>query len=233
METAYKNVLIIHVICGFISLVTGLVPMIVKKGSKTHNFWGNIYYWGMFGVFITATALFALKPTQLRLQFFLCIAILSFYQTFSGKRALLMKKSITQATITDRVAAWIALTCGIVMLAYAGYTAVAANYVITILFAAFGVGIFLNGWRDIRLFAGKIEIEKMHWFFNHLGRMMGSYIATLTAFCVTMTRYLPEDAPAYLQLIPWFLPGIIFSFIIARFTKHYRQKFQLVKVKVA
>ena len=226
MESAYRSVLIVHVLCGFVSLVTGVVPMIVKKGGKSHNLWGNIYYWGMFGVFITTLMLFSLKPTQLRLQFFLCIAILSFYQTFTGVRALKMKKSaVQQATMVDKAVAIVGMVCGVVMISYAIFTIIEQIYVMAVLFGAFGVVILMNGRADLRVFMGKVEAQKMHWFFSHMGKMIGSYTATVTAFCVNMTRYYPEDAPAFLQLIPWFLPGVLQGIVTSRFFKYYRAKY--------
>jgi uncharacterized membrane protein len=222
---AYKTILLIHVAFGFSALATGIVPMVAKKGGKVHKFWGNVYYWAMFGVFITTLILFALKPRELKLQFFLCIAILSFYFTFSGDRVLKMKKSATQATVLDRVAAGLALACGLAMLGYAVYGVMGPkNYYIAILFAVFGTLISLNARKDLQLFFGKINSEKMHWYFGHISKIMGSYTATVTAFCVNMTRYLPEDATVYLQLIPWLAPGVLLGVGTAYYGKRQREK---------
>lgn len=221
----YKSILLIHVAFGFSALTTGIVPMVAKKGGKVHRFWGNVYYWSMFGVFITTLMLFALRPAQLRLQFFLCIGILSFYFTFSGDRVLKMKKSATQATVFDRVAAGLALACGLAMLAYAGYAGVLLkNYYIAILFVAFGLLLSVEARRDLQMFFGKIDSQKMHWFFGHISKIMGAYIATITAFCVNMTRYLPEDSSIYLQLIPWLAPGVLLGVGAAYYGKRQREK---------
>jgi uncharacterized membrane protein len=221
----YEIILFIHVAFGFLALATGIIPMVAKKGGKVHKFWGNVYYWSMFGVFVTTLMLFALRPGQLRLQFFLCIGILSFYFTFSGERVLKMKKSATQATVFDRVAAGLALACGLAMLGYAGYAVtVLKNYYIAILFVAFGTLLSVEARRDLQVFFGKIDSPKMHWFFGHISKIMGAYIATLTAFCVNMTRYLPEDASIYLQLIPWLAPGVLLGVGTAYYAKRQREK---------
>lgn len=222
---AYKTILFIHVLFGFSALATGIVPMIAKKGGKVHKFWGNVYYWSMFGVFVTTLMLFALKPRELKLQFFLCIAILSFYLTFSGERVLKMKKNATQATLYDRLATVVALVGGAAMLGYAVYAAfILQNNFITILFTVFGLGLTLNARKDWQLFTGKIESEKMHWYFGHISKIMGAYIATVTAFCVNMTRYLPEDASVYLQLVPWLAPGVLLGVGTACYGKRQREK---------
>lgn len=221
----YKTILLIHVAFGFLALATGIVPMVARKGGKVHKFWGNVYYWSMFGVFITTLMLFALRPTQLRLQFFLCIAVLSFYFTFSGDRVLKMKKSVTQATVLDRVAAGLALTFGLAMLGYATYATIGLqNYFIAILFVAFGTLITINARQDLRLFFGKIDSQKMHWYFGHIAKIMGAYIATVTAFLVNMTRYLPKDTSVYVQLIPWMAPGVLLGIGTSYYAKRQREK---------
>ncbi len=221
---AYKILLLIHVAFGFSALATGIVPMVAKKGGKVHKFWGNVYYWSMFGVFVTTLMLFALKPGELKLQFFLCIAILSFYFTFSGDRILKMKKSTTQATILDWIAASLALACGLAMLSYAVYGVIGLqNYFVAILFAVFGILLSVNAREDLGLFSDKIESKKMHWYFGHIGKIMGAYTATVTAFCVNMTRYLPEDASVYLQLIPWLTPGLLLGVGAAYYAKRQKE----------
>lgn len=221
----YKIILLIHVFFGFSALTTGIVPMVAKKGGKAHKFWGNVYYWSMFGVLVTTLGLFALRPTQVRLQFFLCIGILSFYMTFSGDRAVRMKKSATQATRLDWIGMGIAITCSLIMLGYAAYClTVWGNTYLAILFTVFGTVLFISANKDRQLFAGKQESGKMYWYFGHIGRIMGAYIATLTAFCVNMTRYYPEGTSIYLQLIPWLAPGILLGIGTSYYANRQREK---------
>ena len=170
-----------------------------------------------------------MRPEQLKLQFFLCIAILSFYYTFSGDRVLQMKKSATQATVLDRVAAGLALACGLVMLGYAVYGFIGLqNYYIATLFTFFGVLISLAARKDLQLFFGKIDSEKMHWYFGHISKIMGAYTATVTAFCVNMTRYLPDslsdNASAYIQLLLWMAPALLLGVGAAYYGKRQKEK---------
>jgi hypothetical protein len=201
--------------------------MFAKKGGKAHNFWGNVYFWAMFGVFITTIGLFAIKPTEVKLQFFLNIAILSFYNTFSGRRALQMKASALQATMLDKGAAYIALLCGFTMISYAVYTFIKGYEQLPILFAAFGTGISITAFKDIKLFNGLVESEKMHWFFHHIARMMSSYTASVTAFMVNMTRFLPEGSPTWMYLAPWFIPGVLLGVGSAYMANRHREKMNL------
>jgi len=62
----------------------------------------------------------------------------------------------------------------------------------------------------------------MHWFYNHIARMVGSYIATVTAFCVVNSSNFPAYVPT---LVIWVLPGVIGGIAIGRWIRYYRVKF--------
>lgn len=219
--------LVIHVICGFLSLLTGLIAMIAQKGNKAHNISGKIFYWAMAGVFVTTIIFFAIYPAVLKYQFFLTIGVISFYPTFSGKRILSMKKAIVP-TLVDWVAAWGVGVCGIVMLAYAVYGFV--NPVgfggMAILFAIFGVVCLVNAYGDLKIYLGYKKPEKMHWFLGHGGKMMGAYSAALTAFFVNVVpRYMPQNTPSFVLIVTWILPGVVVGIIASRILKKYKAKF--------
>lgn len=60
--------------------------------------------------------------------------------------------------------------------------------------------------------------------------MCGSYIATLTAFAVVNTRYLP-DHHFMIDIAAWVLPGVIGGILIGRTIRYYMQKFNPDKAK--
>jgi uncharacterized membrane protein len=222
----YKSSLIIHVICGFLALVIGLIPMFTKKGGKVHNTSGNVYYWAMFGVFVTTVIFFILFPTNFKYQFFLGIGILSFYQTYTGKRLLSMKKAINPSRL-DWVATSLITLAGVGLLTASILHFLKNDISSSILFGVFGVGSLMSGIQDIRLWSGKIEHQKMNWLFNHIGRMLGSYSATVTAFCVNVVpRYL-ENMPSWVMLSSWILPGVIIGYFSARTIRKYKAKYNV------
>jgi uncharacterized membrane protein len=51
----------IHVLFGLVCTVTGVVAMASRKGRGRHSDFGTIYYWSLVGVFVTATALAAVR----------------------------------------------------------------------------------------------------------------------------------------------------------------------------
>lgn len=118
-----------------------------------------------------------------------------------------------------------ALGCSILMLSYAAYCVVVlSNTYLAILFTVFGTVLFITANNDRKLFSGKKASEKMYWYFGHIGRIMGAYIATVTAFSVNMTRYYPEGTSIYLQLIPWLAPGIILGIGTSYYANRQREK---------
>lgn len=230
----YQPVLILHVIAGFLALVTGLIAMVVrKKGGKLHNRTGIVFYWSMFVVFVSTVIFFVIDPLQLKYQFFLTIGIVSFYPAWSGKRVLNMKKGVTPKWY-DTAAAFAIGVSGIIMVAYGiyGFMPHVDFAGLEILFLVFGGVSLSNAYGDLKIYLGYAEPQKMHWFFAHAGKMIGAYSATVTAFCVNVVpRYMPDGTPMVVFIAMWVLPGVTLGIIGSRITKHYRKKFNLAKKK--
>ncbi len=222
MQTFLKLALYLHIFAGFTALVTGLVPMIAKKGGEAHILWGKVYYWAMFLVALTALIRFQM---QLRLIFLSGIAVFSFYNTFTGVR-LIRRKENPKPEFID----WFGATLMIIYsfgMVYFGYLALQKNNVFfTTLFAIFGIFMFVLALEDLRVFMGKKLIDNdapvptRYWFQNHISRMGGSYIATVTAFLVV------NNPPQIPGLVVWIAPGVIGGIVIGRTRKFYRNKFK-------
>lgn len=216
MATFLQYVLYLHILAGFTALVVGLVPMFSQKGGKAHILWGKVYYWAM--CVVALTALLRFKP-EVRLVFLGCIAVFSFYNTFTGVRLINLKNKVTQAGWQDWLGAYLALGCSVLMGAYAVYVVVAySNLFFGILFTVFGAFCMLLAVTDLLIFSGKKSVEKLHWLYGHISRMGGSYIATVTAFVVVNNKGLVPD------LMAWIAPGVIGGIIIGRVTKAYKKK---------
>lgn len=227
MATAHSVFLVIHILCGFTALVSGIVPMIAQKGGRVHNSAGRIYFWGMAGVFVTTIALFSLNPLSLQMQFLLPVGIASFYQTFTGKRILRRKKTADKPGLPDWIALWCIGLFGLVTITWTVQRALAGDVFMTILFGFLTVLCVGSAWADYRSFTRKVPAEKMRWFYTHLSRMLASYTATLTAFLVTgVPRMLPKALPSFVNILLWVGPGILAGIIIPRCVRYYRRKFE-------
>jgi uncharacterized membrane protein len=222
MQTFLKFALYLHIFAGFTALVTGLVPMISKKGGEAHIFWGKVHYWSMFIVAITAIIRFQMK---LNLIFLSGIAVFSFYNTFTGVR-LIRRKENPKPEIIDWFGCILMIIYSFGMLFFSYLALQMNNSFYTTLFAIFGLFMFVLAFEDLRVFIGKklidndVPVPTRYWFQNHISRMGGSYIATVTAFLVV------NNPPQIPGLVVWIAPGVIGGIIIGRTRKFYRDKFK-------
>ncbi|TAE24643.1 MAG: hypothetical protein EAZ92_13205 [Candidatus Kapaibacterium sp.] len=215
METIFNIFLAVHVAGGAVSLLSGAAAMIAAKGKRVHRQAGSVYYWAMAAVCASALVLSVLHPKQ----FLFYVAIFSFYLCFTGKRILRMKSLGTKATMQDWCGLGLAGVAGIAMLVRGGMSlarGVSFGWV-SVVFGALCLGLSLLDAQRFRT----APTERMHWFFTHLTRMIGGYIATFTAFCVVNVHFLPA-------LAVWLLPTAIGTVGIAGWTAHYRRKFRAV-----
>ena len=74
--------LAIHVLAGTVSLLSAALALFSGKGKRLHLNAGNIYFWGMLGVFLTAIPMSMLTGNI----FLFLIAVFSFYLAFAGRR---------------------------------------------------------------------------------------------------------------------------------------------------
>ena len=220
MEIVLKMALYVHIVAGFTALTTGLVPMFAKKGGKAHVFWGNVFYWAMFLVALTALMRFKM---EFRLIFLTGIAVFSFYNTFTGARLIRMKKNL-QPEFVDWFGAILTVISAFGMMAFGIMAYQKGITFYAILFNLFGVFSLLMATEDLRVFSGKKivnntgAVQARYWFQNHISRMGGAYIATVTAFLVV------NNPPYIPSLVVWIAPGVIGGIIIGRTRRYYMEK---------
>ncbi len=210
-----------HVLAGIISFFSGFVAMITKKGGKIHLQAGMVYLWAMAYVFVSALMILCF----VRFNFFLMvIAIFSFYACFSGYRVTKRKRPGEEKWY-DWFAAGLLFIAGMVLTGYGVYLAMQENWGAVVLFSFFGIFSMMAGYKDIKLFRSRERKHKMWWLISHIGAMLGSYIALITAFLVNnMPKYFPEFE---YQWIFWILPTLVITPLIITWVRYYRQKYQL------
>ncbi len=225
MATLYTVNLIIHIVSGFTSLTVGLIPMIAQKGGRVHKVSGQVFFWAMFGVFVTATVSWLQRPDKPFFQFLLLVGFFSFHLTLTGVRTLRRKTTKAQPTRFDWFVAGVAMLGGIVAILfgigqlYAGLRTGQFS-MFSVLYLLFGGSFLRNGQMDWWVYSGWVSMEKMHWFYNHITRMVGAYIASFTAFCVVNSEHIPLPG-----LLVWTLPGAIGGFFIGRTVRSYKRRF--------
>ncbi len=216
----YSAVLYFHIACGFTALATGLAVIIMKKGTRFHVRTGLIYFYTMAGILATSLAMLCIAPEKEHLWFLGAVAIISFYQTYTGRRMVQQKGKPIIARLDD----WLALGLITISGLWAIYKAIEcgmdANYFHMSLFLFFAMLGLRTGWNDQLLYTGKLPAGKMLWYDHHISRMMGSYAATTTAFVVNVIpRHLPNDTHWLVFLALWIVPGTLIGTLGGRFRK--------------
>ncbi|MEO1022569.1 MAG: hypothetical protein AAFW89_08495 [Bacteroidota bacterium] len=211
-----------HIACGVVCLFSGLLPIITKKGGKLHRQTGRLFFWSMFGIFITALGLIFLVQFN---YFLLVISVFSFYSCFTGYRVLYRKK-VGEQTWIDWAGAVITLLAGLSFIYFAVKNLLAGSGLqpIVILLIVFGS---LTSWisiEDMLIFQKKEMNSKMWWWYHHMNAMSGAYIAAITAFAVQMSGlYLDHLSFSWLA---WVLPGMIGAPMISIAKRRYKKKFE-------
>ncbi len=227
MDSVNQIALWSHIAAGFTALMVGSIPIFVEKGNRLHRQSGIVFYWAMAWVSVSALWLVAFKHAN---PFLLGISVFSFYNAYSGRRFLAFKKAETEPSTLD----WIMLSAlainGLWMVLRAAqfvFTAFSEAWGLAILYTVFG-GFCLVMTREDYRFYKHPELAKrgkMQWFFGHLTRMLGAYIATWTAFIVVNFGRL--GLPEAFGILAWLLPGFLGGLGIARWTRFYLAKFNM------
>ncbi len=84
-DPVFLAVIGIHVVLGLVCTVTGVIAMLSQKREGRHPKYGKIYFWCLAGIFLTATALAAVRWAEDYHLFVL--SALSFAAAYLGRRA--------------------------------------------------------------------------------------------------------------------------------------------------
>jgi hypothetical protein len=76
----------VYVLFGLAGLISGAVAMLSKKGRGRHSNFGTIYFWCLFGVFVTMSALSFMRWAEN--YHLLILGVLSFSSALFGRTAV-------------------------------------------------------------------------------------------------------------------------------------------------
>lgn len=211
MDVLFKTLLGLHIVAGTISLLTGTINIIGKKGGKAHRIVGLAFLYSMLTVSASAFVLSVLHPNY----FLFIVGVFTLYMVCSGKRYLYLKNLSKgqRPKWIDWLLTSFMLLFGLAFLIFGVYHLIHKN-VFGIVFVVFGA-IGLRFVRtDFRNFSGKAEASNA-WLLAHIQRMTGAYIAALTAFLVVNNTAMPG-------YIAWLLPSLVFVPLIVIWVRKYR-----------
>ena len=213
MESTIKIFIYIHAFFGGLGLITGIGSIIVRKGNLNHKRLGKCFTWSMI-ISSAISLVVARMPNHIN-NFLFLIGIFTIYMVLAGNRALTFKSAKkTEANLIDKLVSGIMAASALVMIGF-GFNGIVNGYSHSILFIFFGViGMFLP-YGDYKLFKNTLENRKL-WLINHLSRMLGALIASITAFIVAGMKY---DT-----LWAWMIPSILGTVYITYWIKKVKGK---------
>lgn len=214
-EKIISAFLVIHIIGGATSLLSGLVAMLTQKGGRPHRLAGKIYFGGMTAVFIGAVVV----AIAHRNDFLLMVGFFSYYMTVRGYRILSLKKLDRGQKFAPLD--WIIISVSAIFI----FTLITWGVwawmqgsgmgIVGLVFGLIGLTFLVN---DIKSYVNP-PTEKMHWWYTHISSMGGSYIAATTAFIVVNIQL-----PHY-QWVLWIIPSVIGGILIGRTIRNYKREF--------
>lgn len=214
-EKIISAFLIIHIIGGATSLLSGLVAMLTQKGGRPHRLAGKIYFGGMTAVFIGAVVV----AIAHRNDFLLMVGFFSYYMTVRGYRILSLKKLDRGQKFAPLD--WIIISVSAIFI----FTLITWGVwawmqgsgmgIVGLVFGLIGLTFLVN---DIKSYVNP-PTERMHWWYTHISSMGGSYIAATTAFIVVNIQL-----PHY-QWVLWIIPSVIGGVLIGRTIRKYKRQF--------
>jgi len=204
MEYLIKASLFVHIICGFTALLAGSIVLVLTKGNYWHRLIGGTFFKSMIGVCISAILLSVLKDNR----FLLLIGIFSFYQNYFGYRAI-KNKSLRSS--------WADLLVQVLGAANAFFMLSSGNMVLMV-FGVINSILVLGGIITFIKISKGIALAPKKWLSQHIGMMMGAFIATFTAFLVVSVNNIQ---PAWLV---WLAPTFVLTPLMIFFFRKYTPK---------
>lgn len=189
METIANVLLVLHIIAGSVALICGLLAIISAKGGILHRRSGRVFFWSMVAVAFSALGIASIHANV----FLFRIGLFSLYMVHGGSRAIHNKALI--AAPQDRA-----------MLLVGGLNAIwmlSSLNVVLMTFGAIGLFLSLSDLRSFILTARGGKVDPKAWLRRHIGMMMGTYIATTTAFLLTALKSLDPG------ILVWLAPTIL------------------------
>jgi len=213
-----------HILFGSIVLILGLAQMILPKKGEVHRGIGKAYFILMILVFLTSfpQAILSHNWFLASVELFALYLVLSSY-CFSTKKTNL------RANIWDKLICFLWIFSGIFLIRLTIYFFIDGANGFAFVSGIFGLMLLLNAFTDFKfpfMNAGLGQYGKMRWFFNHLSRMITSYIVAKTAFLLNVQRFGSN-------VINWIFPTIVGTIFIITLSRFYEKKFTTTAGKVS
>lgn len=221
MARLFQSVLALHVAAGAVGLLVFWVPLVTKKGGRTHRRVGWVYVaaaatLAVTGFLLCIQLLSGGSPLRWRAGIFLAyVSVVAGTSAQFGVRALRTKgRAGTSRGAVDLVPPLLLVAGGVALAAFGIYRSMA----LYVLFAVLGV---VLGVTHLRFWLTPPAHER-EWFIAHMNGMGTSCISTVTAFVVVNARRLgmrPFD------LVLWAGPIAVLAVGLTIWRRYYARRF--------
>lgn len=202
----------LHIVAGTAALLTGTVNILRKKGDPLHRRVGRIFFISMMLVGASALTLSVLHPNA----FLFIVGVFTIYLVGTAKRYLSLK-DLAHGQKPGPVD--LSLTIGMLVFSVAflvyGALLLWQGSLFGIVLLVFGTIGSLMVKGDLNHYRGRTKYANT-WLLVHLQRMVGGYIAAMTAFLVVNVQ--DTRIPGF---VVWLLPTAILVPLIFRWSRHY------------
>lgn len=207
-----RFLLILHVIAGVTTFVTGVIAMVTPKRLKWHKPTGKVFYGAMWAVIVTAFILCIIKFNV----FLFMVGLLVFFTNTTGFRFMAFYRGRATKPDWKDWTAWLItlvllITVNIIMAQMYG---VKLEGMLIIVYV-FSGGLLLNLIQDLPFLLGKRSSKKFY-LKRHVARMGGTFIASLTAAFVQNVHTNPV-------WFAWLLPTALITPFIAYYSAQIRK----------
>jgi uncharacterized membrane protein len=214
MEKVHAILLFLHICAGSIGLIAGSINLIRRKSGLRHRQIGRVFTYAMLIAGGTAISLAWINPNP----FLVIVGLFTIYLVGTGYRYILLrsKQEPRKPEVLDLMLIVGMALAGIVFIVLGSIHLFQGNLfgIVYLVFGSVGL-LFVRG--DIINYRGRSAIFN-YWQTAHLQRMIGGYIASLTAFLVVNYNFFPNIIPGWLF---WLLPSIILTPLIIIWSRKY------------
>jgi uncharacterized membrane protein len=215
----HTYLLYLHILGGTISLILGIVPIISKKGGNLHKFTGRIFGIAMLVATLSGVVLSVIRPQQM----LFLVGLFSSYLVIAGVLPLRLMGPQQLNTIKKAlILPTLGLMLAVAMLLYAGYHLIQGNAE-GIVIGVFGLGLLTSAMADYKWISRLTETTRTQLISIHVGRIVGAYIASCTAFLVV-------NQPIPVPIANWFIANLVFVPVIVYWQRKLAKPKQAVTV---
>ena len=217
MELFGKMALIIHIIAGTSTLITGPLAIFYNfKNPKKHRIVGKTFFYAMLVVVVFSISGLIKYPHVAFYQFLFGIAILVLCGILRGVRSIFLMKGGSVTNLDWAYTIVLGLN-GVWMLGMAAWHFNEGTMVaIPILFAVFGSMSVLDVPKNWRVFSQPKRLSRIDWMRLHTSTMLGAFTASTTAFTVNAAHFLPWWAQ-------WFGPTMVILPLQFYFAREFKR----------